>query len=117
MTLNLVILSSIISILLAFYYSYKISNIKITENKIEEITSIIKKGAMSYLNAQYKTIGTVLFILSFPIGYFLGVKTLIAFLLGSFLSALCGNIGMRVATSANGRTTSAAKNRGLSGAL
>ena len=117
MVLNLVILSSIISIILASFYSYKILNIKITENKIAEITNIIKKGAMSYLSAQYKTIGVVLVILAFPISYFLGNKTLIAFLLGSFLSALCGNIGMRIATSANGRTTSAAKNKGLSGAL
>lgn len=117
MILNLVILSSIISIILAFFYSYKILNIKIAEKKIAEITDIIKKGAMSYLNAQYKTIGVVLIILAFPINYFLGTKTLIAFLLGAFLSALCGNIGMRIATSANGRTTAAAKNKGLAGAL
>ena len=108
---------AVTALILAGYYSYRVSRVKISNNKVKEITSIIREGAMSFLHAQYKVIGIFLLAVSLPIGYFLGFDVLLAFLAGSFFSALCGNIGMRVATKANGRTTEAAKDSGISGAL
>ena len=45
------------------------------------------------------------------------MNTAIAFVLGAITSALAGNIGMRIATKANGRTSIAAKEGGLAKAL
>src|SRR3712207_9526358 len=43
--------------------------------------------------------------------------TAVAFVLGAVTSAVAGNIGMRIATKANGRTAIAAKEGGLAKAL
>src|SRR3712207_6975891 len=43
--------------------------------------------------------------------------TAVAFVLGAITSAIAGNIGMRIATKANGRTAIAAKEGGLAKAL
>lgn len=108
---------SILGLALAGYFSYKIVSVKINNKKVDHLTSLIKRGAHSFLSAQYKIVAIFTFILAIPIFYFLGFYLLISFLLGAFVSAICGNIGMRIATMANGRTTEAAKKGGLSSAL
>src|SRR3712207_1036262 len=56
-----------------------------------------------------------------PISVLLGIAispfTAVAFVLGAITSAIAGNIGMRIATKANGRTAIAAKEGGLAKAL
>ena len=106
-----------LAILMASFYSLKVSMVKIEDEKILKVTSIIRDGAISFLNAQYKIIAIFAFLSSFLIYFGLGLGTALSFLFGAFLSGLCGNIGMRIATLANGRTAERAKNGGLSGAL
>ncbi len=82
--------------------------------KMKEISYAIQKGAITFLNEEYKvilifviTVFIVLLIASFYID--LPWQTSFAFLTGAFFSALAGNIGMRVATKANARAAEAVK--------
>jgi K(+)-stimulated pyrophosphate-energized sodium pump len=80
-----------------------------------EISSAIKDGALAFLNAEYRLL--LIFVVVASIALF-GISAMVdttswmivpAFIFGAIFSALAGNIGMRIATEANARTAEAAK--------
>ena len=79
------------------------------DEKMNEIASAIKTGAIAYLNRQLKSMGTAGAILFVIIGFVLGWKTAAGFLIGAIASFAAGYIGMRVSVIANVRTAEAAK--------
>ena len=82
--------------------------------KMREISKAIQKGAIAFLNEEYKIIAIFVVIVVFMLGiasFYTDMpwQTAIAFLTGAFFSALAGNIGMRIATKSNARTAEASK--------
>ena len=126
--LMLVLLSALITILYVFVLFRKVSKIKITNEKVDEIHKYIHKGAMTFLIREYKIIipfifgvGVLLTVLGFipalegaeAVGY----KAALCFIIGALFSATAGWIGMFIATKANARTTIKANDEGLPEAL
>ncbi len=91
---------------------YKIVKIKVDNEVASKIALAISKGAMTFLEEEYKIISIVALIVAGLLWYGLGMLSSLAFLCGAFLSSATGFIGMRAATFANVRTTMAAKNKG-----
>jgi K(+)-stimulated pyrophosphate-energized sodium pump len=85
------------------------------EAKMAEIALHIREGALAFLKAEYRVLAIFVVIAGGLLGVISAlVETthwfiIIAFLIGAVFSALAGNIGMRIATAANVRTTQAAR--------
>ncbi len=85
------------------------------EEKMNTIAKHIADGAMAFLKAEWKVMSYFVVITALLLGYTGYVAEdsspmiALAFIIGAFLSALSGYIGMNVATKANVRTTQAAK--------
>ncbi len=85
------------------------------DGKMKEISDYIYEGAIAFLKAEYRLLtyfvvgaSIVLAIISFlvPTTHILIV---VAFIVGAVFSALAGNMGMKIATKTNVRTTQAAR--------
>ena len=83
--------------------------------RMSEIARYIHEGALAFLNAEYRLLAVFVVIAGALLGL---VSTMvetthwfivIAFVIGAVFSAVAGNIGMRIATEANVRTTEAAR--------
>ena len=101
------ILSLVVELLLALYILKKPAG----SAKMQEISEAIHKGALTFLKKEYEVLVIFLILVALIMYLFLdnGVKLAISFIIGGFSSALAGNIGMRIATKANARTTEATK--------
>ena len=85
------------------------------DGKMKEISDHIYEGALAFLKAEYRlltifviVVSILLAIVSFvvPTTHWL---IIIAFIFGAIFSAYAGNIGMKIATKTNVRTTQAAR--------
>lgn len=117
----LVLLGSILGLLFCVYQGKIVMQADEGEEKVKSISAKIRKGANAYLKRQYKGVA-IFFVLMFLVflvmslfGY-VSIFVPFSFIIGGFLSGLTGFIGMKVATNANSRTTTAAK-KSLNGAL
>ncbi|MGL5657069.1 MAG: sodium-translocating pyrophosphatase [Fusobacteriaceae bacterium] len=117
MYLYLGIAGGVLSLIAAFLYSKKVEAYEIDIPKVAEITEAIREGAMAFLLAEYKILTGFVVIVAVLLAFSLGLPVAITFILGAFISGVAGNVGMRIATKANGRTSIAAMNGGLSKAL
>lgn len=120
MSLSMVaVASALIGLIVAWILSLKIKAADSGPAEVQKISGYIKKGAVAFLNKEYRVL-LVFIVVVFTLMCLIpmiGWKTGVAFLLGAFFSALAGNIGMKVATSANGKTAWASKtslHKGLS---
>ncbi len=85
------------------------------DGKMKEISDYIYEGALAFLKAEYRLL--TLFVIAASIvlaGISFVVPTtsiliVVAFIFGAFFSALAGNMGMKIATKTNVRTTQAAR--------
>ena len=86
------------------------------DGKMKEISDYIYEGALAFLKAEYRLLAIFVVIASVVLAgitFLPGVKThlliVVAFVFGAFFSALAGNMGMKIATKTNVRTTQAAR--------
>jgi K(+)-stimulated pyrophosphate-energized sodium pump len=113
-------IAAVAGLALAGFFANKVLSIKVTDSKVEELSTAIREGSMAFLKRMYSWISVFVVILAvlisvltdwgYPWGSF-------AFVAGAVLSSLAGFIGMRIATAANGRTTEAARDGGTIKAL
>jgi K(+)-stimulated pyrophosphate-energized sodium pump len=84
------------------------------DGKMKEISDHIYEGALAFLNAEYRLLAIFVFgasIVLAGVAFFMDSTYLIviAFIIGAIFSAFAGNMGMKIATKTNVRTTQAAK--------
>lgn len=145
--LGLGILVSLSALAYAYYLYRKVLSFNEGEEKVKEISSYIREGANAFLKSEHRviyifiTVTSIIILIGFYFGYdiisgltansgsnfgrlemnhadiFFSLGTTLAFLLGSFFSLFAGHIGMKAATHANSRTTTAAKDSGMVKAL
>ena len=85
------------------------------DGKMKEISDHIYEGALAFLNAEYRLLTIFVLVVSAVlagVSYFVPTThylIVVSFIFGAFFSAYAGNIGMKIATKTNVRTTQAAK--------
>lgn len=85
------------------------------DEKMVSIASKIAEGAMAFLNAEYRVLAIFVVVAGAALGLLSALVPtthwfiVVAFVIGAVFSAAAGNIGMRIATKANVRTTAAAR--------
>ncbi len=84
---------------------------------MQDLAGEIHVGAMAFLRAEYVVLMPFLLIVAGLLGWAIGVKTAIAYIIGGLLSVASGWIGMQGATAANVRTAEAARSSGQAAAL
>ncbi|WP_089608821.1 sodium-translocating pyrophosphatase [Dehalobacterium formicoaceticum] len=119
-------ITGVIALLFAYYLAAKINKMEPGNARMQEIAHAIHEGAMAFLNREYRVL--VVFVIALAaiiaiVGFAtsgpesMHPATAIPFVIGAVCSILAGNIGMRVATKANVRTTNAAMTKGMNKAL
>jgi len=112
------ILLGVLGLAIAFIVYSVIAKLKVSNEKVANIGGQIHIGAMAFMRREYTIMAAFLAVLAILIAISgLGLKTMIAFLLGAFCSAFAGYVGMFTATKANTRTTTAAHDQGAAAAL
>jgi len=85
------------------------------DGKMKEISDHIYEGALAFLKAEYRLLAVFVFAASIVLAgvSFLVPSThiliVVAFIIGAIFSAFAGNMGMKIATKTNVRTTQAAR--------
>ena len=80
-----------------------------------KLAAYIKEGALAFLNAEYRILAIFVVIAGALLGVVSSIVEtthwliVVAFVIGAVFSAVAGNIGMRIATDSNVRTTQAAR--------
>ena len=126
--LLIVIFATLVTLGYVYVLFHKVSKIKITNQKVEEVHKYIHDGALTFLKSEFKVI--IPFMLGFAallaiLGLFpslkdvdgVGWQAALCFVIGGTFSGLAGWIGMFIATKANARTAVKATDEGMSSAL
>ena len=85
------------------------------DGKMAEISSHIYEGALAFLKAEYKLLAIFVLVSSILLAIVsqvvesTSILIVVAFVFGAIFSALAGNMGMKIATKTNVRTTQAAR--------
>jgi len=121
MEMILVTVTAVIALLFALFTAKKLAKSDAGTEDVRRISGIIRKAANAFLKRQYTVVAIffagifvlLLILAAFGAGNWF---TPFAFLTGGIFSGLAGFIGMRIATSSNGRTVMGCKqslNKGL----
>jgi K(+)-stimulated pyrophosphate-energized sodium pump len=114
-------LSAVVSILVGLYFLRYINRQDSGNEKMREISSLIKEGADAFIKREYMTLAmfvavvAVLMLIFLPNPLWLttaplkNVEIALAYIFGSSCSALAGLLGLNVATKANAKVAQAAK--------
>ena len=108
---------AVAGLLYAFWRARQIANTKVESEEAGQIAAAIREGAMAFLTREYRILGVFVLVVAILLALVVNIQAVIPFITGAVLSAIAGNVGMRIATLANVRTAEASKHslgRGLS---
>ena len=97
-----------IALIYAIFAAAKIANYQVDNKRVNELSDIIRSGAMAFLYREYKALSIFVVAVGLLLGFYLGVPSAVCFVGGALCSAFTGYVGMKVATNANGKTAFAA---------
>jgi K(+)-stimulated pyrophosphate-energized sodium pump len=107
----LIPIGGIIALIFAGVLALRVKKQSPGTEKMRELSSAIRKGAMAFLKSEYKVLIVFVIVVAallFSASFFEASKihwgSSVAFIVGAIFSAVAGNIGMRMATMANART-------------
>ncbi|MFH2073245.1 MAG: sodium-translocating pyrophosphatase, partial [Actinomycetota bacterium] len=111
--------AGVAALLLALFFARQVLAAPPGNERMRELSREIREGAMAFLRREYQWVAVFVVAMAVLIFFVLdyGRWGALAYVFGATLSALAGFIGMRVATSANARTTEAARTGGIRKAL
>lgn len=108
-------MGSLLALLFVIYLVFKIFRFSEGTEEMRRIAAAVREGANAYLKRQYMVV-SIYFAVMFVIlalmawwGDYLAAPVPFAFLTGGFFSALCGYLGMKIATNSSARTAFAAQ--------
>ena len=113
----LAVAAGILALLFAFVLTGKIKKFDEGTERMKEIAGSIAEGARAFLFAEYKILVIFAVVLFVVLCVIRNIPTALCFLVGAAFSTIAGYFGMNVATKANVRTASAAKDHGMAQAL
>ena len=116
----LLVVSALALIIAAYFYAW-VKKLPSAGGKLDSVGQLIRKGAFAFLRREYRILGvfagvvSIVILLFFPQPVWQGeilenVKMVLAYLFGSLLSGLSGYVGISIATIANVKAASAARN-------
>lgn len=108
--------AGLLAVVYAIVATGKVRAFNVTNERVLELSSIIQKGAMTFLSREYKALIPFVVVVAALLGWKISMASSVSFLFGALCSGLAGYVGMRVATGANGKTAFAA-NEGVNPAL
>ncbi len=106
---------AVVGLIVMFFKSRWVKAQDAGDEKMQTLARYIREGALAFLSAEYRILAIFVVIAGLLLGWLsMVVETthwfiVVAFVIGAVFSAVAGNIGMRVATLANVRTTQAAR--------
>ena len=109
-----VVATAVVGLIFSMIKSSWISKQDAGDETMKKIAKHIADGALAFLKAEYRALSIFVVLVAVLLGVLANPETshwliAVAFVLGAFLSAFAGFLGMRVATKANVRTTQAAR--------
>jgi len=116
MALEYALGAGVLALVFAGWLAMGILKMPAGSEKMKEIALAIQQGALAYLKRQYKVVSVFAVAIAAVLALAINWQTGVGFLLGAFLSALAGFVGMNISVRANVRTAEAAKG-GLNAAL
>lgn len=108
--LGVVALSGVIALIFAIVLTTWILKQSRGTKEAGELSDIIYRGAMTFLNSEYKPL-SIFVVIMFIVIYLTPIPNAaaLAFVGGAVCSAVSGNIGMRIATKSNARAAAGAE--------
>ncbi|MEA1940486.1 MAG: sodium-translocating pyrophosphatase [Candidatus Caldatribacteriota bacterium] len=113
----LIPLSGFLSLIFALFLAIKVIKEKPGNKLMQEISSMIEQGAMTFLKREYSILVFFIIIVSLILYWLRSPITSLSFVIGAICSGLAGLSGMKLATKANTRTAFAAQEEGIGKAL
>ncbi len=110
-------LIGLFGLVVAYFIFTRIMKLPGGEGKVAEIAEMIHRGALVFMQREFKLLSVFMIVIGVLIGFLLDWFEALAFFMGAIASFAAGFIGMYAATKANVRTAVAAHTAGAATAL